>query len=80
MLRAGEALLPLGVVDDRMAAVLAAAMYAGALAAKQTGAGLGGTLIALVPNQAAAEQLIRTLQPDIATAWVLPIVAEEIHP
>lgn len=80
MLRAGEALVPLGVVDERMAAVLAAAMNAGALAAKQTGAGLGGTLIALVANQTSAEQLVRALRPDIATAWVLPIVAEETHP
>jgi len=79
MRRAASALVPLGVVNQRMADVMAAAVAAGALAVKQTGAGLGGTLIALCHTQDMARHVTETLAAQVAASWVLPIVAKETY-
>ncbi|MFZ4579005.1 MAG: mevalonate kinase family protein [Myxococcota bacterium] len=73
--RAGDALVPLGVVDDRMKHALAVARDHGALATKQTGAGLGGMLLALVPDETTAVELCRAMQPWTTARFVVPVVA-----
>lgn len=77
MQRAAGALVPLGVVNQRMTDVMDAALAGGAMAVKQTGAGLGGTLLALCRTDEAARQLTQQLATQIAGSWVLPIAAKE---
>jgi mevalonate kinase len=72
---AGAALEPLGVVDARMRQVLALAVQGGALAAKQTGAGLGGMLLALLPNAAVAPAVRALVAPHVHDTWLIPLTA-----
>ena len=71
---AGEAMVPLGVVNVAMQEALTAMRDAGALAAKQTGAGLGGMLLALCDSEAQARHVARTMAPHITANWILPVV------
>ncbi len=73
MALAGATLEPLGVVDAAMRHVLALAVEAGALAAKQTGAGMGGMLIALAPDAAAAQRIAALTSPHVRSHWLLPV-------
>ncbi len=57
------ALAQVDVTDDGMDAIIAAATAAGALAVKQTGAGLGGMMLALAPSVRIAETVARTVRP-----------------
>lgn len=67
------ALRGLDVVDDRMARRIATLQALGALAAKQSGAGLGGLVLALAPDPAVATLLRDRLADDGATSWILEI-------
>lgn len=64
MHQAGAALEPLDVVDLAMRAMMARVADASAMAVKQTGAGLGGMLLALCRTQADAGALVATLGAD----------------
>lgn len=59
----GDALDEVDVVDDRMRGIIELARRAGATAVKQTGAGLGGMMLALAPNGRIAETVIRLVSP-----------------
>lgn len=72
---AGDAMAPLGVVNVAMQEALLAMRDAGALAAKQTGAGLGGMLLALCDSEAQARHVARQMAPHISAEWILPVVA-----
>lgn len=74
--RAGAAMEPLGVVNDDMRRILSLALAAGALAAKQTGAGLGGMLLALAPDATTAARIAAAVAPFIHRHWQLPIHEE----
>jgi mevalonate kinase len=76
--RAGAAMTPLGVVDSPMRHVLSLAAQAGALAAKQTGAGLGGMLLALVADAATAQGVLDRVAPHIRGHWQLPVATLQI--
>lgn len=71
--RAGAAMEPLGVVDAAMRHVLSLCVEAGALAAKQTGAGLGGMLLALAPDPTVAGQIVALAGPHVRAHWCLPV-------
>ncbi len=73
---AGEAMEPLGVVNVAMREALVAMRAAGALAAKQTGAGLGGMLLALCTTEAEAQAVAAAIAPRIRTFWTLAIYPE----
>ena len=73
---AGEAMEPLGVVNVAMQDALQAMRAAGALAAKQTGAGLGGMLLALCANEADAQAVATAIAPRIKSFWTLSISPE----
>ena len=73
---AGEAMEPLGVVNDAMRDALEAMRAAGALAAKQTGAGMGGMLLALCPSEAEAQAVVAAIAPRIRAHWTLSIHPE----
>ncbi len=61
------------VVDDRIRGAIALALSEGALAAKQSGAGLGGAVLALAPNAEIAETIAaRHAAAGLAT-WTLEI-------
>ena len=74
MTTAAEALCHLDVVDARMADVLAQCRSAGALAAKPTGAGLGGALLALAPSPRIAETVRAALTSEVEACHILEIV------
>jgi mevalonate kinase len=71
--RAGTAMEPLGVVDTAMRHVLSLCVEGGALAAKQTGAGLGGMLLALAPDEAVAQRILALTLPHVRAHWLLPL-------
>ncbi len=73
---AGAAMEPLGVVNVAMSDALTAMRAAGALAAKQTGAGLGGMLLALCRSEADAQAVATAIEPRIKAFWTLPIHPE----
>ena len=73
---AGLALEPLGVVSAPMQEVLARMRDAGALAAKQTGAGLGGMLLGLCPTAAAAAAVTAAVTAHSRGQWSLAICPE----
>lgn len=76
---AGRALQPLGVVDAAMQACIDQALSVGALAAKQTGAGLGGVILALCADAAAADRVAAACRAACPTAcdhWILPVAIE----
>ena len=77
---AGACLEPLGVVDAAMRMVLDAAVGAGARAAKQTGAGMGGMLLALCADAGAAERVRATTKRLTAGQWVLAVAADPAAP
>lgn len=69
---AAAALEPLGVVNAPMERCIAQALAHGALAAKQTGAGLGGVILALCPDQAVAAQVAAACT-DACDHWTVPL-------
>lgn len=71
---AAEALQPLGIVDDRMQGALHVLRAGGALAAKPTGAGLGGVVFGLFADQATAERTAATLGQTCRELLVLPLM------
>ncbi len=73
MATAAAALNHLDVVDERMRSVLARCLDAGALAAKPTGAGLGGALLALAPTAAIAETVRAGLGTTVRACHILEI-------
>ncbi len=73
---AGDALEPLGVVSPAMRRAIDALRAAGALGVKQSGAGLGGAILALAPDPALAATLCAAVAGCTAERWVLPVVAE----
>lgn len=78
--QAGHALQPLGVIDDAMQACIDQAILVGALAAKQTGAGLGGVIVALCTDAATAERVAAACRAACPTAcdhWVLPVAIDQ---
>jgi mevalonate kinase len=75
MTAAGEALDPLGVVDEAMRRVLALARQAGTLAVKQTGAGLGGVLLGLAASHGEALRLQALLTPHVREIWLAPLAS-----
>ncbi len=70
---AHELLEPLGVVHPAMRQVVTMCRQGGALAVKQTGAGLGGMMLALLPNAALASPLSQKLLPLVTHHWLLPL-------
>lgn len=76
---AAAALEPLGVANAAMTRCAAQALAHGALAAKQTGAGLGGVILALCPNDATAAQVVAACT-DAIDHWTVPLsLAPMIH-
>lgn len=73
---AGEAMEPLGVVNVAMRDALTAMCAAGALAAKQTGAGLGGMLLALCRSEEDAQAIASAVAARIRAHWTLAIFPE----
>ncbi|MSP90476.1 MAG: hypothetical protein EXR79_01510 [Myxococcales bacterium] len=73
---AGACLEPLGVVDGAMRVVLDAAIDSGARAAKQTGAGMGGMLLALCADAGAAERVRAATRNLTAGQWVLTVAPD----
>ncbi len=73
---AGEAMEPLGVVNAAMREALVTMRAAGALAAKQTGAGMGGMLLALCATEAQAQAVAAAVAPRIRAFWTLAIYPE----
>ncbi len=72
-LRSAAAVLePLGVINAPMERCIAQALAHGALAAKQTGAGLGGVILALCPDQAVAAQVAAACT-DASDHWTVPL-------
>ena len=66
-----------GLVDRWNSTTVTTAMRAaGALAAKQTGAGLGGMLLALCTTEAEAQAVAAAIAPRIRTFWTLAIYPE----
>jgi mevalonate kinase len=74
---AGQALVLLGVVDMAMQVVIDTALEAGALAAKQTGAGLGGMLLALCDTPEAAGKVRSRCKSLTAGQWLVPVAMTE---
>ncbi len=75
-MRANAACLEeIAVVDGRMRAGMAAALAAGALAVKQTGAGLGGALLALAPDEETAHTVCDSVGDRVASTWIVETVA-----
>ena len=70
---ADAALRPLGVVDARLDEAIAVVRAAGALGAKQSGAGMGGVVLALAPNAAIADTMRTAAAPCAAATWMLEI-------
>lgn len=68
---ADAALRPLGVVDARMDETIAAVRDAGALGAKQSGAGMGGVVLALAPNAVIADTMRNAAADWTADTWTL---------
>lgn len=73
---AGETMPALGVVDTEMQALLERMRAAGALAAKQTGAGLGGMLLGLCTDPEAAAAVAAACRDHAAAVWTLPVAPE----
>lgn len=73
MRRCAAALKDLEVTDDRMRRACAVGVSAGALAMKQTGAGLGGAVLALAPNSRIAETVASQLNPIVQSVQILTI-------
>lgn len=73
---AGDAMTPLGVVNDQMEHALQHMRDAGALATKQTGAGMGGMLLALCADAAMAQHVAVAVHSQIAAHWIIPVFAE----
>ncbi len=71
--KAGAAMQPLGVVDEAMQQVILTAIDAGALACKQTGAGLGGMLLALAADEPAAHKVAAACRDRIVGHWIVPL-------
>ena len=65
------ALRPLDVVDDRMAVIIERLLAGGALAAKQSGAGLGGLVLALAPDPRVAATLRAQLDAGGLPSWTV---------
>ena len=74
---AAEAMEPLGVVNVAMREALVAMRQAGALAAKQTGAGMGGMLLGLCASEVAAQAVATALAPRSRAFWTLAIYPEK---
>ena len=74
---AGAAMEPLGVVNVAMREALDVMRVAGARAAKQTGAGLGGMLLALCDDEAQAQAVAAAVAPRIRAFWTLAIFPEK---
>ncbi|MCO4762887.1 MAG: hypothetical protein KC502_15335 [Myxococcales bacterium] len=70
---AATGLLKLDVVDERMKEAMARAMAAGAVATKQSGAGLGGAVLALAPNAEIAETIAEGQRNAGLPTWILEI-------
>ena len=73
--QAGAGLEPLGVVTTAMRHALDLALGAGALAAKQTGAGCGGMLLALAADDEAAARVTDAIRLHTVARWTLPVVS-----
>lgn len=71
--QASTVLDPLDVATDAMRACVQALHGAGALAAKQTGAGLGGVVLALCENGVAATRAAEAAGPLALAHWILPL-------
>jgi mevalonate kinase len=68
--KAQDELVAIGVSDDRINRLVAAARYSGALGAKLTGGGQGGCILALAPNYAKAKVIADKLMKAGATnSW-----------
>ena len=75
---AQDDLRALGVSHPALEQLLAVARQHGALAAKLTGSGQGGCLIALAPEASIANQLAQELSAAGATAtWVEPLLTDD---
>lgn len=70
---ADAALRPLGVVDARLEAAIEAMRAAGALGAKQSGAGMGGVVLALAPDATIADTMRSAGAQCAAATWMLEI-------
>lgn len=70
---AGDTMPALGVVDGEMSALLDCMRKAGALAAKQTGAGLGGMLLGLAADPASAAAIATACGDLAAAVWTMPV-------
>lgn len=68
---AGACLEHLNVVNSEMRACIAAAVAAGAMAAKQTGAGMGGALLALAPDAETADTVCHHVAAMAANTWIV---------
>lgn len=75
-----EALEQLDVMDDRMRAARAVGLGAGALAMKQTGAGLGGCMLALAPNARITETVTAQLARSGIAAVTVRVTARRAPP
>jgi mevalonate kinase len=73
--RAGAALEPLDVATAAMRWSVQALCSAGALAAKPTGAGLGGVVLALCGDDATAGRAAAATAPVAVAHWILPVYA-----
>ncbi len=73
MKTAATCLDALDVVNDHMREVISVAEKHGALAAKQTGAGLGGAMLMLAPNAEIAETISSALHLLTRTTWILEV-------
>ncbi len=70
---AASCLEAIDVVDARMRLAMTRSLDAGALAAKQSGAGLGGATLALAPNAEIAEIIARHHREANLPTWTLEI-------
>lgn len=73
---AGETMPALGVVDPEMQSLLERMRTSGALAAKQTGAGLGGMLLGLCSDPDAAAAVAAACRGHAAAVWTLPVAPD----
>ena len=73
--QAAAASAALDVTTAPMRACLAAMVSAGALAAKPTGAGMGGTLLALAADAAQAERIAASCRSSTVATHIVPVCA-----
>ncbi len=70
---AGDALQPLGIVDENLKQCRDLLLEHGALASKSSGAGLGGVTLGLFANSAIATRALQVAERQGWTGWISPL-------